>query len=49
VRIHPALEDRAGNRFDRLFDSEGLEPSGTAGAGPPEAIRLPFDAPGPPS
>jgi hypothetical protein len=23
VRIHPALEDRAGNRFDRLFDREG--------------------------
>jgi hypothetical protein len=22
VRVHPALEDRAGNRFDRLFDRE---------------------------
>jgi hypothetical protein len=37
VRVHPALEDRAGNRFDRLFDRE----DGTAGA---EALpyRLPF-------
>jgi hypothetical protein len=26
VRVHPALEDRAGNRFDRLFDRE-IDPS----------------------
>jgi hypothetical protein len=23
LRVHPALEDRAGNRFDRVFDREG--------------------------
>jgi len=41
LRVHPALEDRAGNRFDRLFDREA------AGAGTPhddenEPFRLGF-------
>lgn len=26
LRVHPALEDRAGNRFDRLFDRETAAP-----------------------
>jgi hypothetical protein len=37
VRVHPALEDRAGNRFDRLFDREA---GGTAED--VEPYRLPF-------
>jgi hypothetical protein len=40
LRVHPALEDRAGNRFDRLFDRA------LAAAPPPEtaieAYRIPF-------
>lgn len=29
LKVHPALEDRAGNRFDRLFDREsGASPAG---------------------
>jgi hypothetical protein len=43
VRIHPALEDRAGNRFGRAFDREAAaEP-----ARPDErlALRLPFSVP----
>jgi hypothetical protein len=39
VRIHPALEDRAGNRFDRLFDRDL---HGEAQVAEPEPYRLPF-------
>jgi hypothetical protein len=38
VRMHPALEDRAGNRFDRLFDRDAA----TRGDDPTQPIRLPF-------
>ncbi|HET7292798.1 MAG TPA: Ig-like domain-containing protein [Vicinamibacteria bacterium] len=38
VRVHPALEDRAGNRFDRVFDREAPASSEAA----METIRLPF-------
>ena len=43
VRLRAALEDRAGNRFDRLFDRD-------AAAGPPaeaasDVLSLPFDVP----
>ncbi len=44
VRVHPALEDRAGNRFDRLFDREidsADEDSPTAGSSS-EPLRLEF-------
>jgi hypothetical protein len=44
VRVHPALEDRAGNRFDRVFDrvldADDVESRGPATA--PEPLRLPF-------
>jgi hypothetical protein len=43
VRVNPALEDRAGNRFDRLFDretsGEGTDPGPPS---PSEALRLMF-------
>lgn len=39
VRIERALEDRAGNRFDRTFDREPGAPGSDAG----EALRLPFE------
>jgi hypothetical protein len=39
VRIERALEDRAGNRFDRAFDREPGAPA--PDAGPP--LRLPFE------
>jgi len=45
LRIHPALEDRAGNRFDRLFDREsGLLDAAReeASAPPTDALSLPF-------
>jgi hypothetical protein len=32
VCLHPALEDRAGNRFDRPFDRPAGEPSAAAAA-----------------
>jgi hypothetical protein len=39
LRVHPALEDRAGNRFDRLFDRE----IGAASPHPPvDAYAVPF-------
>jgi len=38
VRVHPALEDRAGNRFDRLFDRDAA----TRSDDPTQPIRLPF-------
>lgn len=38
LRLHPALEDRAGNRFDRLFDRE-LAASGPGDAGPEAPAR----------
>lgn len=43
LRVHPALEDRAGNRFDRVFDR-----AIAAGAAPEpdpagEPLRLPFE------
>jgi hypothetical protein len=42
LRVHPALEDRAGNRFDRLFDRE----IGAATPHAPEdADSLPFTVP----
>lgn len=40
LRVHQALEDRAGNRFDRVFDREGG--SGTTGDAAGEALRLEF-------
>lgn len=43
VRVHPALEDRAGNRFDRVFDRES-PPEAAADEAPPaaEPITLAF-------
>lgn len=44
LRVHPALEDRAGNRFDRLFDRE-IDPADerpSAGASSSEPLRLEF-------
>ena len=44
VRVHPALEDRAGNRFDRLFDRE-IDPANEETAtetSPSEPLRLEF-------
>lgn len=38
VRMHPALEDRAGNRFDRLFDRDAA----ARGDAPAAPILLPF-------
>ena len=32
LRAHPALEDRAGNRFDRLFDRQAGAPTGATAA-----------------
>jgi hypothetical protein len=41
LRVHPALEDRAGNRFDRVFDREaGPEAAGMAAEAVP--LRLEF-------
>jgi hypothetical protein len=42
VRVHPALEDRAGNRFDRAFDREPATAGerAEASSGPP--LRLAF-------
>jgi len=40
LRVHQALEDRAGNRFDRVFDRESA--SGTTGDAAGEALRLEF-------
>ena len=40
LRVHQALEDRAGNRFDRVFDRESG--SGTTGDAAGEALRLEF-------
>jgi hypothetical protein len=43
VRLRAAIEDRAGNRFDRLFDREG---AAAPSAGAASAIlSLPFDVP----
>jgi len=40
LRVHPALEDRAGNRFDRVFDREsGTGMTGDAAQTP---LRLEF-------
>jgi hypothetical protein len=41
VRVHPALEDRAGNRFDRPFDRDL---GGPADGAPAEAYRIAFTA-----
>jgi hypothetical protein len=41
VRLRAGLEDRAGNRFDRLFDREG---SAAPAAAETETLTLPFDA-----
>jgi hypothetical protein len=40
VRVHPALEDHAGNRFDRLFDREAGTPPGEDA---PEPLSLGVD------
>ncbi len=44
LRILPALEDRAGNRFDRLFDRSTVEgdEEGTAGAATSPLVPLSF-------
>jgi hypothetical protein len=42
LRVHPALEDRAGNRFDRLFDRDVGASSSPA---PADAFALPFTVP----
>jgi hypothetical protein len=42
VRLRAALEDRAGNRFDRLFDRDAAP----APAGP-EILSVPFEVPVP--
>ena len=39
LRLHPALEDRAGNRFDRLFDREVGASAAPASV---DAYSLPF-------
>ena len=39
LRVHPALEDRAGNRFDRLFDRE------LATTPPPQTALEPYRVP----
>jgi len=46
VRAHPALEDRAGNRFDRVFDRED-RPGAAAeeGTSAAEPIKLVFSVP----
>jgi hypothetical protein len=35
LRVHPALEDRAGNRFDRAFDPDGPTAEGDGTPAPP--------------
>lgn len=40
VRVHRALEDNAGNRFDRLFDRDAGSPLGEDA---PEPLSLPFE------
>ena len=45
LRVNPALEDRAGNRFDRLFDREVDEAASPETVPPPEALRLDFGFP----
>jgi hypothetical protein len=40
LRVHPALEDRAGNRFDRVFDRESG--AGTTGDAAETPLRLEF-------
>ena len=40
LRVHPALEDRAGNRFDRVFDRESG--AGTTGDAAKAPLRLEF-------
>jgi hypothetical protein len=46
LRVHPALEDRAGNRFDRLFDRSW---PGSAAPAESPTLQLPFEvAPQPP-
>jgi len=50
LRVHPALEDRAGNRFDRLFDREAeaaTPPGSPDDPSPTEAFRLAFVVPRP--
>ncbi len=44
LRVHPALEDRAGNRFDRLFDRESsaAHPGDDASV---TTLRVPFSVP----
>jgi hypothetical protein len=42
VRVAPALEDRAGNRFDRAFDRDLAARPAAEGT---EPFRLPFDVP----
>jgi hypothetical protein len=40
LRVHPALEDRAGNRFDRVFDRE--TPAADAESQPAPPLQLAF-------
>lgn len=46
VRLAPELEDRAGNRFDRVFDRDAAAQPAAPGR---EPYRFPFDAPGEPA
>jgi hypothetical protein len=43
LRVSPAIEDRAGNRFDRLFDREANAASGADTVASPEPLRLDFE------
>ena len=42
VRLRAGIEDRAGNRFDRLFDREGAARPADV---PSDVLSLPFDVP----
>jgi hypothetical protein len=48
VRIHPAMEDRAGNRFDRLFDREpGTPHPGADASATPLSVAFSIPSPDP--
>jgi hypothetical protein len=43
LSLHPALEDRSGNRADRLFDRSAGTPVEAGTVLPP--VRMPFEVP----